>query len=131
AAEVEKRGAAEAGGEGPIGPGPGLAMVARPGELRIAGVAGEQVKNAVDHQHTAGFLATWTVADCFERGSTPILGLEVGRIAGDANQPETELGVDERFEAFAVAVSGVKGIVVGPGGGPVVATAGLTDDRRS
>ena len=60
--KVEKCGTAEAAGEFPIAPRPGLAVIARPGELRIAGVANEGVQHAIDHQHSASFFAARPIA---------------------------------------------------------------------
>src|SRR5206468_1083955 len=55
-AEIEEGRAAEAGGEFPTGPLPRLAVVFRPGELRVAGVACPQVEHAADAEDTAGLL---------------------------------------------------------------------------
>src|SRR5206468_3071734 len=49
-AKVEEGRAAEAASEPPVAPGPCLAVIARPGELRIAGVADEGVQDTIDHQ---------------------------------------------------------------------------------
>src|SRR5262249_271434 len=48
--EVEEGGAAEAGAELPVAPGPTPAVVRRPRQLRVAGVAGPQVEDAVHHE---------------------------------------------------------------------------------
>src|SRR5262249_34468436 len=61
-AEVEERRAAEAGRELPRGPVPRRAVVLRPGELRVAGVARPQIEDAVDAEDAAGFLRPGPVA---------------------------------------------------------------------
>src|SRR5262249_8954103 len=60
--QVEEARAVEARGELPVGPGPGAGVVARPGELRIAGVPRPHVENAVDHEQAARLAAGLAVA---------------------------------------------------------------------
>src|SRR5262245_38777938 len=77
-AEVDERRAAEATREFPIAPGPGRAMVAGPGELRIGRVPRPEIEHAVHHQCAARFRAGFAFAFLFQRTGADVDAREVG-----------------------------------------------------
>src|SRR5690348_2330155 len=75
-AEVKERRAAEALHEFPVGPLPRLAVVLRPGELRVASVACPQIQHALDTENAAGLLARGPLADLFTTGGRNVDALK-------------------------------------------------------
>src|SRR5262249_4513706 len=128
-AEVEERRTAEAGGEFPIGPPPRFAVVFRPGELRVAGIARPQVEHALDAEHATGLFRPGPVAGLLAGRGRDVDALEARWVALDAGETESQLPRHEGLETPAVAVGRVLVAVVGPGERPVVAAFGLADDR--
>ena len=62
AAVVEERGATEAFGEFPIGPGPGPAMVCGPPDLAVAHITRQQIQDLIHTKDPGSLFATETVA---------------------------------------------------------------------
>src|SRR5262249_46607729 len=80
-AEIEERRTAKAGAEFPVGPFPALAVVLRPGELRVAGVARPQVQHAAHAEDAAGLLRPGAVADLLAGRGADVLAFEIRRVA--------------------------------------------------
>src|SRR5439155_22963322 len=113
-AEVQERRATETFRETPPGPRPSRAVVARPGKLRIGGVARPDVERAVHAEQAAGFLADGTVAVRLSSRRAKIPSHEVGWAACDFCETNAELLRDERLKAVAIAVGAVERVVVRP-----------------
>src|SRR5262249_33840401 len=81
--EIQEGRAAEALVESPVGPGPRGAVVRRPAQSRIAGVADEQVEDPVHTEHAAGLAPVLAVAACLGGRCGEIHASEVGWRPGD------------------------------------------------
>jgi hypothetical protein len=112
----------------PMSSCPRLSAVGRPGQLRVACIAGQKIEDAIDHKNATGLFAGTSFAFLFDGNRVDIDAGEIGRSSADSRQTQTQLVRQVRFETMPIAIGGVQLIVVCPGERPIVASFGLANN---
>src|SRR5262245_44439768 len=83
-AKIQERRTPEAGRVLPVGPLPCLAVIARPGQLRITGVANPEVQDSLDAENPAGLPAGLAFPFLFQRGRADVHAIDLVWLARDS-----------------------------------------------